>query len=196
MFSAGAMGIMHGTNDAQKTMGIIALALLSATKAGTFDHLPAWLAFLRTPAPLPGKDLEIATWIKVVCALDHGGRHRRRRLAHYQDARPQNGQTASDQRLCRRGQFRDRHRAGIPAGHSRLHHAQHLGRHHGRGSARRFSAIKWTVVERMVWAWVFTIPVSATISYCLVRLIEALNWRPDAAAAPARLPLSDPAPLR
>jgi PiT family inorganic phosphate transporter len=41
MFSAGAMGVMHGTNDAQKTMGIIALALLSATKAGTFAHVPA-----------------------------------------------------------------------------------------------------------------------------------------------------------
>ncbi len=54
MFSAGAMGVMHGTNDAQKTMGIIALALLAATKAGTFDHLPGWLEFLRMPAPVPG----------------------------------------------------------------------------------------------------------------------------------------------
>src|SRR5580693_6859947 len=69
IFSAGAMGIMHGTNDAQKTMGIIALALLSATKAGTFDHLPVWLEFLRSPVPPPGKELGIATWIKVVCAL-------------------------------------------------------------------------------------------------------------------------------
>src|SRR3984957_12452937 len=69
MFSAGAMGVMHGTNDAQKTMGIIALALLSATKTGTFDHLPVWLEFLRSPVPPPGKELGIATWIKVVCAL-------------------------------------------------------------------------------------------------------------------------------
>ncbi len=55
MFSAGAMGVMHGTNDAQKTMGIIALALLSATKAGTLDHLPGWLEFLRAPCPRRGR---------------------------------------------------------------------------------------------------------------------------------------------
>src|SRR5204862_7734195 len=69
MFSAGAMGFMHGTNDAQKTMGIIALTLLAATKAGHLAGLPSWLSFLHTPEPLPGKDMEIALWIKIVCAL-------------------------------------------------------------------------------------------------------------------------------
>src|SRR5437899_1566110 len=53
LLSAGAMGFMHGTNDAQKTMGIIALALLGATQAGHFEHLPGWLSFLHTAAPLP-----------------------------------------------------------------------------------------------------------------------------------------------
>src|SRR5260370_32570099 len=69
MFSAGAMGFMHGTNDAQKTMGIIAMTLLAATKAGQLQGLPAWLGFLHTPEPPAGKDLEIALWIKVLCAL-------------------------------------------------------------------------------------------------------------------------------
>ena len=63
------MGIMHGTNDAQKTMGIIALTLVAATKAGQLSGLPGWLSFLRMPEPGPGKDIEIATWIKVTCAL-------------------------------------------------------------------------------------------------------------------------------
>src|SRR5580765_4519544 len=58
IFSAASMGVMHGTNDAQKTMGIIALALLGATTTGQFEHLPAWLSFLRTEQH--GKDLEIA----------------------------------------------------------------------------------------------------------------------------------------
>ena len=39
MLSAGAMGFMHGTNDAQKTMGIIALTLLAATKAGQLANI-------------------------------------------------------------------------------------------------------------------------------------------------------------
>jgi phosphate/sulfate permease len=51
IFSAGSMGFMHGTNDAQKTMGIIALALMAATSAGTFNHLPRPLHFLYTPEP-------------------------------------------------------------------------------------------------------------------------------------------------
>ena len=44
------MGFSHGMNDAQKTMGIIALALLTGTSSGLFDHLPGWLSFLRTAA--------------------------------------------------------------------------------------------------------------------------------------------------
>ena len=46
LLSASYMGFSHGTNDAQKTMGIIALALVAATGAGTFDNLPSWLRFL------------------------------------------------------------------------------------------------------------------------------------------------------
>jgi len=50
LLSAAYMGFSHGTNDAQKTMGIIALALVAATGAGTFNELPSWLRFLDTPA--------------------------------------------------------------------------------------------------------------------------------------------------
>src|ERR1043165_488277 len=53
MVSAGAMGFMHGTNDAQKTMGIISLTLMAATGAGTLNNVPAWLRFLYTSEPGP-----------------------------------------------------------------------------------------------------------------------------------------------
>lgn len=69
LLSSAYMGFSHGTNDAQKTMGIIALALMTATAAGYFHDLPHWLGFLVTPEPPPGKSVEIAVWIKVVCAL-------------------------------------------------------------------------------------------------------------------------------
>ncbi|MFM7215394.1 MAG: anion permease [Verrucomicrobiota bacterium] len=45
--SAGYMGFAHGLADAQKTMGIITLALVTATTAGTLDSLPNGLGFLR-----------------------------------------------------------------------------------------------------------------------------------------------------
>jgi inorganic phosphate transporter, PiT family len=46
----------------------------------------------------------------------------------------------------------------------------------GVGAAKRFSALKWTIVERMIWAWLLTIPVSATIAYWLMRLLQALGF--------------------
>jgi len=46
----------------------------------------------------------------------------------------------------------------------------------GVGCAKRFNAIKWTVVERMLWAWILTIPVSALLAfgfYELARLFKS-----------------------
>ena len=45
--SAGYMGFAHGLADAQKTMGVITLALVTATASGTFDSMPGYLSFLR-----------------------------------------------------------------------------------------------------------------------------------------------------
>lgn len=47
LLSSASMGFMHGTNDARKTMGIIALSLLAATQAGTLDGVPPWLSWLK-----------------------------------------------------------------------------------------------------------------------------------------------------
>jgi inorganic phosphate transporter, PiT family len=46
----------------------------------------------------------------------------------------------------------------------------------GVGAARRFDAIKWTVVERMVWAWILTLPVAGGIAYVSVELFRAFGW--------------------
>jgi PiT family inorganic phosphate transporter len=48
----------------------------------------------------------------------------------------------------------------------------------GVGAAKRFSALKWTVIERMVWAWLLTIPVTAAIAYGLMRLLQLLGLAP------------------
>src|SRR6476469_6673661 len=62
LVSAAWMAHSHGTNDAQKTMGIIALALFTGTKAGLFKDLPPFLQFLNTP------DFVVAKWVVVLCA--------------------------------------------------------------------------------------------------------------------------------
>ncbi len=63
LLSASYMGFGHGTNDAQKTMGIITLALFTATSAGQFENLPPILKFLQTPK------FEVATWVQVLCGI-------------------------------------------------------------------------------------------------------------------------------
>jgi len=175
IFSAGTMGFMHGTNDAQKTMGIIALALLGATKAGQLENLPSWLSFLHTPTPVPGTDLEIAVWIKVVCALTMaagtaaGGWRIIKTLGHKMvKLHPINGfaaETGSAAVI-----FAATH-LGIPVSTTHNISAAIMGV----GAARRFNAIKWTVVERMLWAWILTIPVCAVLAYCCVRLVRLVG---------------------
>ena len=175
MLSAGAMGVMHGTNDAQKTMGIIALTLLAATKAGQLDNLPGWLSFLHTPEPLPGKEMEIAVWIKGVCALTMaagtaaGGWRIIKTLGHKMvKLHPINGfaaETSSAAVILAATHL------GIPVSTTHNISAAIMGV----GAARRLNAIKWTVVERMVWAWILTIPVSGLLAYGLVRLLRSLG---------------------
>jgi inorganic phosphate transporter, PiT family len=175
MFSAGAMGFMHGTNDAQKTMGIIALTLLAATQAGQLEGLPRFLSFLNTPAPRSGKEMEIAVWIKVICALTMasgtavGGWRIIKTLGHKMvKLHPINGfaaETSSATVILVATHL------GIPVSTTHNISAAIMGV----GTARRLNAIKWTLVERMVWAWVLTIPVTALLAYCLVRLLRAVT---------------------
>ncbi len=43
----------------------------------------------------------------------------------------------------------------------------------GVGATKRFSAVKWGIVGRMVWAWVLTIPISGVLAYGLMLLFRA-----------------------
>lgn len=66
LVSAGAMAFSHGSNDAQKSMGIITLALLSfvTSSGGSHGGAPAW-AF-------PAKGAEVPLWVIIVCAAAIG----------------------------------------------------------------------------------------------------------------------------
>ncbi len=174
ILSASAMGLSHGMNDAQKTMGIIALALAGATAAGTFEGLPDMLSFLRIEEDA-GKQFEIALWIKIVCALvmaagtAAGGWRIIKTLGHKMvKLHPVNGfaaETASATVIIAASHF------GIPV--STTHNISSAIM--GVGAAKRFSAIRWTIVERMVWAWLLTIPITAALAWMLVRVLQSLG---------------------
>jgi PiT family inorganic phosphate transporter len=176
IFSAGGMGLMHGTNDAQKTMGIIALTLLAATKAGHLQDLPAWLSFLHTPEPGLNREFEIALWIKVTCALTMaagtavGGWRIIRTLGHKMvKLHPINGfaaETSSATVIAVATHL------GIPVSTTHNISAAIMGV----GAAKRFNAIRWTVVERILWAWILTIPVTAGLSYFFVWVLRIAGF--------------------
>jgi PiT family inorganic phosphate transporter len=165
ILSSASVGFMHGTNDAQKTMGIIALALMTATSAGVFENLPTPLHFLQTPAPAKGMSLEIAVWIKVLCALTmaagtaSGGWRIIKTLGHKMvKLHPINGfaaETSSALVIFCASRF------GIPVSTTHNISAAIMGV----GAAKRLGAIKWTVVERMVWAWILTLPVCGLLAW-------------------------------
>lgn len=175
MVSAGGMGLMHGTNDAQKTMGIIALALASGTADKRLANLPEWLSFLRVDTPAPGHNLAIPLWIKVTCALvmaagtAAGGWRIIRTLGHKMvRLQPVNGfaaETSSAAIIGIASHF------GIPVSTTHNISAAIMGV----GAAKRFGALKWTVIERMVWAWLLTIPVTGTIAYVFMRLLKIVG---------------------
>jgi inorganic phosphate transporter, PiT family len=171
ILSAASMGFMHGTNDAQKTMGIIALALVSGTTAGAFNDVPSWLSFLKLE--VVGKDLEIPTWIKIVCAIvmaagtAAGGWRIIKTLGHKMvKLQPVHGFAAETTSATVIGLATS---LGIPVSTTHNISASIMGV----GAAKSFGALRWTVVERMIWAWLLTIPISAGIAYATVRILMA-----------------------
>jgi len=174
--SSAYMGFSHGTNDAQKTMGIIALALSAATGSGVFAGLPHWMGFLNTPTPAAGQTLHIAVWIKVLCALTMcagtaaGGwriiRTLGRKMVKLQPVQGFAAETTGASVLLVAAHF------GMPVSTTHAITASIMGV----GCAKGFNALKFSVVERILWAWVLTLPASAAVAYGLVKIAQALGW--------------------
>ena len=167
ILSAAWMAHSHGTNDAQKTMGIITLALFTGTRAGSFDRLPRWLDFLKTPS------FALPVWVIALCALTMaagtaaGGWRIIRTLGHrVVKLQPVHGFAAeTTAALIIQGASY----YGIPLSTTHVISTSIIGV----GAVKRFTGIRWTVVERIVWAWIFTLPATALIGYMLERAIGA-----------------------
>jgi len=165
LFSAGAYSLGHGGNDAQKTMGIITIALvaggyLQMEAGGKLPDVPLWVVLSAHAAiglgTLSGGWRIVKTMgTKIVKLQPVGGF-----CAETAGALTLFGATA----------------AGIPV--STTHTI--TGSIVGVGSAKRFSAVKWGVAGRIVWAWVLTIPMAALIAalaYGVILVIEKLTGR-------------------
>ena len=161
LLSAAFVAFSHGTNDAQKTMGILALVFYTATRNGTFANLPPDLQFLQTP------DFQVATWIKIACALTMaagtavGGWRIIRTLGHrLVRLDPIHGfaaQTTAATIILAATHL------GMPLSTTHVISASIMGV----GATKGISAVKWGVVGKMVWAWVLTLPITALLAYAI-----------------------------
>ena len=154
LLSASAFSLGHGGNDAQKSMGIIWVALFAVGKVP--------------------KDSDPALWVVLSChaamalgTLFGGWRIVKTMGQKITKLRPFEGfcaETAGALTLFLATHF------GIPV--STTHTI--TGSIIGVGATKRASAVKWGVTTKIFWAWIFTLPVSALIGALMYYLVQAI----------------------
>jgi inorganic phosphate transporter, PiT family len=162
LFSAAAFSLGHGGNDAQKTMGIIMIALVaggyySMTPEGKLPEIP-WQVVVAAHTAI-GLGTLSGGW-RIVKTMGT-------KIVKLQPVGGFCAETAGAATLF----FATI--TGIPV--STTHTI--TGAIVGVGSARRLSAVKWGVAGRIVWAWILTIPMAgliAGISYLLITVVARL----------------------
>jgi len=155
LVSAALYSLGHGTNDAQKTMGIIAGVLFTAGYLKTFS-IPMWVILAAHTAI--GLGTLSGGW-RIIHTMGS-------KITKLQPVGGFAAETAGAITLFIASSF------GIPV--STTHTI--TGAIVGVGATRRVSAVRWGVAARIVWAWILTIPAAALIgaaTFWLVRLFGA-----------------------
>ena len=153
LISAAFMAFSHGSNDAQKTMGIITLALVSAGVLPTF-HVPMWVIALSAGAMAAGT---LAGGQRIIHTMGN-------RLVHLE---PIHGFAAETSAAT---VIQIASRLGFPLSTTHVISSSILGV----GAARRLNAVRWGVASTMIGAWVLTIPVTAALGFGAALLARAL----------------------
>jgi len=156
LVSAAGFSLMHGANDAQKTMGIITGALVTGGYLTTFE-VPFYVILLAHAAI--GLGTLSGGW-RIIKTMGQ-------RITKLQPAGGFAAETGAAVAI-----FTATHLGiGISTTHTIT------GAIVGVGATRRLSAVRWGVAGQIVWAWILTIPASAAIgalSYALVRAMRSL----------------------
>jgi len=178
LVSAGLMGFSHGSNDSQKTVGIITFALIVGVGAGAFDpaHAPAWAQWFKPTLNAKNGVDQVPFWIIVLCAVTMaagtaaGGWRIIRTMGHKMvKLQPVHGfaaETAAAITITGASEL------GIPLSTTHVISTSILGV----GASKRFDAVRWGLVGRIVWAWVLTIPITLTLGYLFFRGCVLVGW--------------------
>jgi inorganic phosphate transporter, PiT family len=156
LVSAALYSLGHGTNDAQKTMGIIAGVLFTAGYLQTFD-IPFWVI--------------ISAHVAIALGTLSGGW----RIVHTMGSKITKLQPFGGFSAETAGAITLFVASGLGVPVSTTHTI--TGAIVGVGSVRRLSAVRWGVAQRIVWAWVLTIPASAIIAALVYELLALFDIR-------------------
>ncbi|MDR1082953.1 MAG: inorganic phosphate transporter [Coriobacteriales bacterium] len=151
--SAAAVAFMHGTNDAQKTMGIITLALFTGGLLASPEHIPFWVKALCGIAIAAGTS--VGGW-KIMKTM--GGKVTK--------LEPAGGFAAQATSAAVIGLMTGLH-SPISTTHVITTSVM------GVGSARRLKAVKWKLAQDIILTWVITLPISALLGGFFTVLIQA-----------------------
>src|SRR5919107_535261 len=151
IFSSGFVAFSHGANDAQKTMAIITLALFSSGYLPEFV-VPTWVALAAAVA------IGLGTWAGGWRIIRTMGT----RIVRMDPVHGFAAQTVAAAVIQIATAW------GLPVSTTQVVSGSVMGA----GATRRFSAVRWGVARRIVWAWIFTIPASAILAALAALLVE------------------------
>jgi PiT family inorganic phosphate transporter len=152
LFSSSFVAFSHGANDAQKTMAIITLALFSSGHLAEFD-VPTWVALAAALA------IGLGTWAGGWRIIRTMGT----RIVRMDPVHGFSAQTVAAIVIQLATAW------GLPVSTTQVVSGSVMGA----GATRRFSAVRWGVARRIVWAWIFTIPASAVLAASAALLVRA-----------------------
>jgi PiT family inorganic phosphate transporter len=156
LISACTMAFSHGSNDAQKVMGIITLSLVSYVTCGATPHLPVIIAPIRH-----GNTFDVPRWVMMACAaaIAFGTAAGGERIIKTMGSKiikiaPLQG-FASD--TAGTATILTASFLGVPVSTTHCTNACIMGV----GASRRVSSVRWGVARKIVVAWIVTLPASA-----------------------------------
>ncbi|HEX6455225.1 MAG TPA: inorganic phosphate transporter [Solirubrobacterales bacterium] len=141
--SGGLLALAHGTNDAQKTMGVITLALISAGKLGAESDPPTWVIVASATA------IALGTYSGGWRIIKTTGT----RIIKMDAAQGFSAQGAGAAVILASTHF------GFPLSTTHVINGGVMGS----GAAKRLSAVRWGVAGNIVVAWILTLPAAALI---------------------------------
>ncbi len=150
--SAAFMAYSHGSNDAQKSMGIITLALISAGFLDKSANVPIWVSFACAISMAMGTSL--GGW-KIIKTIGQ----------NMIKLEPIGGFAAETAAAL---VIETASHLGMPVSTTHVISSSIMGV----GAAKRLSSVRWAVVRNMVWAWIFTLPVTALLGAIVVLIIK------------------------